>query len=272
MTIGCLAAAASTAGAQPAMAPAAQPQELEQWPLAIADRPTTLDASMVELRAALSVFGFSDTGSSSDTFSLAGVGASFGISNQVEIGGDYAFQMSPSTDAAGELAGHIQFRLAHGGPLSASLGASVLYSHSADGIIVTGGLNVRYRLSPAVSLYTMTSGVPVCGGCLKVLGPVTGQFVFAIPNHGDTEAFVNLPVGLGIQAAPQLYLYGETSLATFELSPSTDSISTFSDYVGVNVGGWFTASKQFEIGASVADDLKHSGDIFLVELSARVHL
>ncbi len=265
---GCvLAALAGTALAQPA--PEAG---IAAWPQAVADRPTTLNAGMIEFRGDVAVFGFSTSGSSSDTFSLAGIGASLGISDAIEIGGDYAFQVSPDVDAAGVLAGHLQLRLAHGGPLSASLGISTLYSHSADGIVLAGGLNVRYRLSPQVSLYTMTSGVPLCGGCLKVLGPVTGQFLIGIPTHGDTEVVLNLPIGLGIQASPEVYLYAETSLATIQLSPSSDSIASGGDYIGVNLGAWFAASKQLDLGISFADDLKHASDLYLVELAAKVHI
>lgn len=270
-TIGCtLAALAATALAQPAPNPEAG---ITTWPQAVADRPTTLNQGMIEFRGDVAVFGFSSSGSSSDTFSLAGIGASVGISDAIEIGGDYAFQVSPDVDAAGVLAGHLQLRLAHGGPLSASLGISTLYSHSADGIVLAGGLNVRYRFSPQVSLYTMTSGVPLCGGCLKVLGPVTGQFLIGIPSHGgDTEVVLNLPVGLGIQASPEVYLYAETSLATIQLAPSSDSIASGGDYLGINAGAWFAANKQLDLGISFADDLKHASDLYLVELAAKIHI
>jgi hypothetical protein len=277
--IGCaLAAVAGTALAQPAPSMAPPPTEdpngmgIANWPQAIADRPTTLNGGMVELRGDIAVFGFSTSGSSTDTFSLAGVGASFGISNGIEVGGDYAFQVSPDVDAAGVFAGHLQLRLAHGGPLSASLGVAALYSHSADGIVLAGGLNVRYRLSPQISLYTMTSGVPLCGGCLKVLGPVTGQFLIGIPNKGDTEVVLNLPVGLGIQASPEVYLYAETSLATFMLTPENTNIATGGDYVGLNAGAWFAASKQLDLGISFADDLKHAKDLYLIEVAAKIHI
>jgi hypothetical protein len=265
------------AGAAPAFAqaPSATPTAPAAWPDAISDRPATMNAGGLEIHGSVPIFAIpgGTGGGSTETLVLAGGGIAYGISDQLEIGGDYAFEAHPSTDAAGVFAGHALIRLMNDAQMTSSVGGGVLYSHSGDGVVVSGGINLRYRITPQISLYTMSSGVPVCGGCLHILGPVTGQLFAAIPTSGggNTLVLLNLPVGIGIQAAPNLYLFGETSLATFELSPKTDSIS-IADYLGINVGGWISASNQLDIGASFGDSLKYSGDIYLIELMMKLHI
>jgi len=262
---------ASLALVTPALAQDAPPAPSAVTP--VSDRAWNLDNGKIELHGSLPIFGSNYSGGGSgSTFILAGVGGAFGVSDQLELGGDYAFQASPNTDAAGVFAGHALFRVAHDQHMSAALGGAALYSHAADGIVIAAGLSLRYRLNKQVSIYTMSSGVPICGGCLRILGPVTGQLVFAIPNNGSTEVFLNLPAGIGIQASPELYVFGETSLGTFLLSPRTDSIVEFSDYFGITAGAWLSTSKELELGAAFADDLKHAGDIYIIELMARIHL
>jgi hypothetical protein len=242
------------------------------WPEAVSDRPFNVNGGMLEVHGSLPIFTLATGGGMSDTLVLGGGGVAFGLSDQLEIGGDYAFQVSPKADVAGVLAGHMQIRLHHDAKLSAALGGAIGYSDSVNGFALAGGLALRYRLSPQLSIYSSSSGLPICGGCLHVLGPVTGQVVIGVPNSGGSAVLVNLPVGLGLQVSPQLYLFGETSVATLFLSPSNFSLAEFSDYIGVNAGGWLTVDKHLEIGGSFADDLKHPGDVYLVEVLGRIFL
>jgi hypothetical protein len=243
---------------------------LEGWPEPISDRPYTLNGGMLEVHGSLPIL---KDGQGGDSLVVFGGGASFGVSDQIEIGGDYAFLVSPNTDAAGIFAGHLLYRLVHNDHMSAAIGGAVVYSHAADGFIVAGGLDLRFRFSKELSLYTGTGGVPICGTCVSILGPVTGQAVIAVPNGGgDTAFYLNLPVGLAFQASPQFYLFADTSLATLLLSPRSDSLVEFGDYIGFHGGAWITASKNLEIGGSFADDLKHAGDLYLIEVNARIFL
>ena len=237
----------------------------------IADRSPTLRAGGLELHGSLPIF--SQTGLGGDRLILGGVGGAFGLTDDVQLGADYAFEVSPDTDAAGVLAAHGLFRIAHGGQTSAAVGGGVLYSHAVDGIAFAGGLQLRIRLNQQFSIFTNTSGIPLCGSCLQLLGPVTGQLFVAHPNDGgDNLVVLNLPVGLGIQATPELYLFGETVIATVLLSPKTDSVKEFSDYIGLHAGAWLSASKQLDVGAGLGIDLKNTSDDYLFELRARLFL
>lgn len=246
---------------------------LSGWPGAIADRPWNLNGGMLEVHGSMPIFAASSGGGgSSDTLVLAGGGLSVGVSDQLEVGGDYAFELSPSSDAAGVFAGHAMLRLVHDSQLDIALGGAAFYSHAADGFAIAAGAAIRYRLSRQLSIYTGTGGVPICGTCLQILGPVTGQALFLVPNSGDAEILLNVPVGLGFQASPNLYIFADTSIATLELSPRSDSVAEFSDYIGLHAGAWITASNKLEIGGSFADDLKHAGDLYIVEIAAKVFL
>lgn len=250
-----------------ALAQPAPPPSSDEFSL----RPPTLDAGKVEIHGSLPIFNTGGT-FGNETLVLGGGGIAFGVNNQLEIGADYAFEVSPNADAAGLFAGHALLRLAHDSKLSVALAGGLLYSHAAnDGVVFAGGLSLRYRLSRQVSVFSSSSGMPICGSCLQFLGPVTGQVLIA-RDQGQTAIVASLPIGIGIQATPELYLFAETVLATLILSPKTDAIVDFSDYIGVHVGGWISVGKQLDLGAGLGSELKNASDIYLVELRARIRL
>jgi hypothetical protein len=235
------------------------------WPEAISDRPYTLNNGMVEIHGAMPIFG----AGGSDNFVLVGAGASLGVSDQLEIGGDYAFELAPSADVAGVFAGHLSYRLVHNSQMSAALGVGALYSHGVDGVLLTGGLSLRYRLNPQLSIFTDSN---ICGQCLHAAGPVLGQGFAAIPGKGNSIVGFTLPVGLGYQVDPHLYLFGSTILAAVLLAPTTDSATIFSDAFIVTGGGWITLSNKFELGGQITDDVEHAGDNYFFELMGRVFM
>jgi hypothetical protein len=244
------------------------------WPTAISDRPYGLNQGMLEVHSELPV-----SGEGGQTYALLGIGASYGLSDAIELGGDYAFQVSPSTDAAGLFAGHIRIRLLHNEKVSASVGGSLFYSSSLsrDGITLgAGGLSLRYRLNKQLSIFTDSN---LCGGCVNVAGPVMGQvLVFHYSNSGttgsssQTVSVATLPVGVGFQASPQLYVSAATVVAGFVLSPTTDSALAFRDIIPIIASAWISVSPKLDIGASLTDDLKDAGNSYFIELGAKMFL
>jgi len=252
------------------------------WPTQMSDRPYTLNQGMLEVHGALSIFSYGNTTvnamgqtmTSTATFTLGGGGVSFGVSDLLEVGGDYALQLSPNTDAAGVFAGHALYRAVHNDKMSAAIGGAAMFSDSANGVLIAAGASFRYRVTPQLSIYTQTGGIPICGTCVRVLGPVSGQLLIDIPTQDNcsTNVYLSAPVGVGLQANPQLYLFADTSLFFAQLSGNGGSIGEFSDYIGVNLGGWFAVGPKIDIGGSFADDLKHAGDLYLFEGMIKVVL
>ena len=214
------------------------------------------------------------------TEALVGFGVSYGISDLIEVGGDYAFQLTPKTDAAGVFAGHVRLRLVHNSQVSAALGVAAFYSDSLTGTGVSlfaGGLSLRYRFTPQLSLYTESN---FCGGCVNIAGPVMGQALIVHiagssgPNGTNAETLVafTIPVGLAYQASPQVYLYASTIIGAIAVSPKTDSYLEFRDVIPVIAGAWITVAPKFEIGASITDDLKDASNNYFFELGGRVSI
>ena len=242
------------------------------WPQAISDRPYTLNAGMLEIHGAMPIF----SAGGGDANILLGGGVSYGISDQLEIGGDYAFQLAPKTDAAGVFAAHALLRLVHNSQMSAAVGASIFYSNDFNGLtLFSGGIAFRYRLSPQLSIFTDTNA---CGGCINVMGPVFGQGFLAIVSgsgtgsSNTTVAGFTIPAGIAYQANPQLYLFASTVFGAILLSPQTDSFFLFNDAIPVVAGGWYGVSPKLELGASITDDLKDAGNNYFFELRGRVFM
>jgi hypothetical protein len=260
----------TTGLAAQALAQPAPPPQPGAWPTAISDRPYGLNQGMLEVHSELPI-----SGEGGQTYALLGIGASYGLSDAIEIGGDYAFQLSPSTDAAGVFAGHVRIRLAHNERVSASLGAALFYSNSLsrDGLTLgAGGMSLRYRLNKQLSIFSESN---LCGGCVNVAGPVMGQVLVLHYSSGttsDTASVATLPVGLGFQATPQLYLSASTIVAGFVLSPTTDSQLVFRDIIPIIASAWISVSPKLDLGVSLTDELKDAGNSYFIELGAKMFL
>ncbi len=254
-------AAAATA---PVPAPSAYPE-------AMADRPYNLNGGMLELHAAMPIFA---VGTNSSTEILLGVGASYGVSDLIEIGGDYALALSPKVDAAGFLAGHVKVRLVHNEQMSASIGAAAFYSDSLSNsgvILLAGGVSFRYRLNKQLSIFTDTN---LCGNCINIAGPVMGQALVAVisgsgGSNGETIAGFTIPAGVGFQATPQLYLSASTIFGAILLSPQSESYFLLRDAIPIVASAWYGATPTLDLGATLTDDVKNAGDNYFVEFGAK---
>jgi hypothetical protein len=196
------------------------------------------------------------------------VGGTYGVADKLELGGDYALSLK-AFDATGTLT----VRGAYLAKTSASWDLAVAAALIAD--LNSGGetsVNVggwfRYHLGPRASLFTGTPGIPplVAGAVGLPRPPSPYQLTFGV-NNGNRVA-INLPIGLGYQASPQVYVYASTTLA-YLLFDATEQRLLFVDFIPIAAGLYYSTSPALDLGVQVADDLRNAGDSYAVLLTAR---
>ena len=255
-----------------------QADGLSAWSTSVADNPFTLNSGMLEVHAALPVFLLGVPGVNAmgmpitvtDTFVLAGGGVSYGISNDLEVGGDLAIALAPNA-GLGALAGHVAYRIYNKGKISAAVGAALVFSDSAKDFFIAAGGSFRYRFTKQWSIYTTTGALPSgCGECLHVAGPVTGQFLVQVPTSGggSTQVQFGLPVGVGFQATNALYLYA--SLVLLDVGSTNTVIGR--DYFPLTIGGWYALSNKLRLGLNIFDDFEHAGNAFEIEGMIKIYV
>jgi hypothetical protein len=174
------------------------------WPRAIIDRPLTLPKGLVALQGDLAT----PTSSFFDP-ALIRVGVGYGINDDLELNfAAYSF----NTDDAGHGAidaglGYKLLRGAAGGKLEVIARAQVGYHLSNDGDLdpIGLGVHVQYNVTPKIAII---SGAP---GTLY-----SPQLSIGVVDPKLTT--FSLPIGIGFQATPELFIEADTQLATFTIS------------------------------------------------------
>jgi hypothetical protein len=255
------------------------------FPLAINDRPLTLPTGKFEIHGGIPFATSSSTDamghSTSSTSELLAVGATYGVAPKIEVGADYALRINPDASAKGFLDFHAGFMALHSGKLDVSFlgGISLLFQ---DGVDATGmsttttfaslqiGAAVRYQLAPKISIFTGNPGTPngLPGFLSFVFPPVGYQLSIGINNSGPT--YLALPVGVGLQATPNVYAFAATNIATIKIANASNSV-IFSDAIPLAVGGFYSMPK-LDVGVQFSDDLKNAGDLYILQLVARYYL
>ncbi|MEO8844478.1 MAG: hypothetical protein ABI591_33265 [Kofleriaceae bacterium] len=255
------------------------------WPLAINDRPLTLATGKFEIHGGIPFATTSTTNamgmSSSSTSELLAVGATYGVAPKLEIGADYALRINPDASGKGFLDFHAGYMALHSGKLDISLlaGISMLFQDSVDatGMATTNtfaslqlGAAVRYQLASKISIFTGNPGTPngLPGFLSFVFPPVGYQLSFGLNNSGP--AYLALPVGIGLQATPNIYAFAATNIATIKIANASNSV-IFSDAIPLAVGGFYSMPK-LDLGVQISDDLKNAGDLYILQLVARYYL
>jgi hypothetical protein len=128
---------------------------------------------------------------------------------------------------------------------------------------------VRYRLAPKLTAFTGLPALPHPDVSLARFGlpfpPMPYQLTIGVNNGGAIA--LALPVGIGIQATPEVYLYAATTLANFKIIHSVNAF-LFADFIPLTLGGFYSLPK-IDIGAVFSDDLKQAGDYLTFSLVAR---
>jgi len=226
------------------------------WPQSMIDRPLTLNAGMVSAAGFLGVthvdlkVGTVNVSSTAETMQVAG---SFGVSDQLTVGASYGITLH-DFEAKGPLELGAAFRVAHGQFKAAAIGTFRYNAESEIGY-VSGGLAASYQLAPQFAVYTG--------------GPGQLSVGFTTKDGGTNPIQLDLPVGVAVQATPEVYAYAQTSLGTLGLSKA-DNI-WISDVTPVTVGAAFSPSNKLDVGLSVTSfDAQHATDFVAVFGSVRI--
>jgi len=227
-------------------------------------------------KGALGVFGdfeilslnFSDPvtmTSISSTAEFLQIGAGYGISDKLNIGATYAVDIHddggtfPSDDRwKGPLDIYGAFNLINKDKLSVTAGADFgINLNNTDDKAINAGLSAKYMLSPKLAVYP---GSPL------PIGPAGQHLSISLADSGPIT--FRVPVGVALQATPQVYGFVDTTLASFSISNSANAF-IFSDFIPVDVGALFRAAKDVDVGVLFSDDLKNAGDFYTIGLTAR---
>jgi hypothetical protein len=247
--------AAPAAPIAPAVgAPAATtPPAVVGWPQAIIARPLTLRAGLIGVQADLAVAQITGLDGGSTVGAGFGLSAGYGVTEQLAVGAAYAFALK-EFEAKGPFSLTAAFRLADGHFKAAADGAFI-YDLNGEVGAITAGLAAQLDLSDEVAIFTPGN-----------------QLVSAVivPEGAATPVALNLPLGLGLQASPEIFAFAQSTIATVDLK---DSVSTniFSDAVNVQVGAFYSPTNELDIGATIVfPDVAHAGDNAAIVLTGRV--
>jgi hypothetical protein len=243
------------------------------WPQAMIDRPYVREKGKLAAYgdfdiAHLSVAGVSLTGEALH------LGAAYTVAPKIGVGADYAFPVAGdvANKGKGPLTIFVNYGLVDSAKLHVAVNADFVADlGGSDGMggthvdkSINVGLGLKYLVAPKIAIFT---GMPFGPG------PV-GQHLTISLESGGPGTF-DIPVGIGLQATPQLFAYVQPLLASIFVKGKPDGADAaafyFSDALGAptNIGAWFAVNKSIDVGANITDDLKHAGDFYAIALGAR---
>lgn len=233
-----------------AMDPAAAAAATGMWPQEIINRPLTLNKGMIRAQADLAILNVVILTESAVGIGL-GVGAGYGVSDKLEVGGSYAISLK-EFEAKGPLSAYGAFRLMDG-KMKAAAGASITYDLAGESLGLGLGLAFQYNLNEKMALFTPGNQL-------------------AIGLDPETTAGLNLPVGFGFQATPNIFAAVQTNIGSIGIEPS-GSAFLFADFIPLTVGAFYSPSNKMDIGASISTiDLPEIADFWAVLLTGRIYM
>jgi len=203
----------------------------------------------------------------SSTAEFLQLGAGYGVSDKLTVGATYAVDIHddggtfPSDDRwKGPLDIYGAFNLINKDKLSVTAGADFAINlGNTDDKSINAGLSAKYMVAPKLAVYT---------GNVLPIGPAGQHLAINLGTNGPIT--FSLPVGVALQATPQVFGFVQTTLADFSISNSSNAF-IFSDFIPLDVGVLFRAGKDLDLGVQFQDDLKNAGDAYLFGLVARYY-
>jgi hypothetical protein len=240
------------------------------WPKEILDRPLTVLKGKIGAELGVIIKHTAGVAGADGTTSEGlGLGAAYGISDKLEVGGSYGFTLN-ELEIKGPLALYGNFSLMNNGKLAVGAGAGLLLdfgaldsmNESTTNVAIDAGLAVRYKLAGKFAVFTGNPWAPGLLGNHLHLGL-----------SGDEAKTFSFPVGFAFQATHELFAYVTTNLATISLSdPGMDGerVRLISDITPLSVGAWYAATTNIDVGATFTfKDLQNAGDDWAITVGAR---
>jgi hypothetical protein len=256
-------------------------------PRAINDRPLTLGKGKLSVHGGLrvSVLTLPNTAGMNVSTTSQGfaLGGTYGVSDKLEVGGDYTVGISPGS-IKGPLTLHGAYRASASAKLDVAIagGLAVDYYDTTDPMTMTttsralASINVgawaRYRIGRKASLFTGLPALPdstVSQSKLSIpLPPLAYQLTVGL--NGGGAIALDVPVGLGYQASPKLYAFVDIDLAHIRIKNTVNRF-LFKDFIPIQLGAFYTLNK-LDLGASLSDDFKQGFDYLRFDIVARYSL
>jgi hypothetical protein len=237
-----LVAAAALAGT--ARADVTQPQS-------IIDRPRTLPAGELELDG---TYVYANIGSASSV----GLGAGYGLTSDLDVHVAYDVGISPDLSGKRPITIDLGYTFLRSGALSAAAHVSGGVDLADNSAMPLGlGANVFYKLAPQVALFT---------------GALAGANQLSIALSGDTKPIdLAVPVGVGVQLSPQLYVQAQTVLASFGLHDSK-TLWIGSDLKFLDATAFVSLSPALDLfGEFSTLDVTSPGDLYAIRAGVRAY-
>ena len=184
--------------------------------------------------------------------------------------------MHPNASAGGLLTFHGAYTVFHRDKLDIVAAGALTFNLDGStkvGLGVGGWL--RYRITPMVSVFTGSNGIPTALGDLTEYfqaPPIRYQLSIGL-NQQQPITFA-FPVGVGIQATPNVYAFFATEVANIWFANGENARRgdvIFADYIPVAIGGFYSLAK-FDAGIVFSDDLKAAGDYYIITFVGRYYI
>jgi len=290
--------AASIASAQDAPDPAAPPPDGTApavttagaapgaWSQQVIDQPMTLQAGKLAVYGNLDILHFSTTVgtvTASATSEGLDLGVGYGVSDKLTVGLAYAFSLH-DFEIKGPLTLYGAFSLYNKDKLTvgASANLTLNFNGGADAMgnsttteTLQAGLGVRYKVTDKIALYSGGSSPGNLSGALGVVnetpraGSVLGQHLTIGLNSNGPITF-DIPIGVGFQAAPNIFVWANTSVAHIKISNASNAF-LFADYIPLNVGLDYSVDQHLQVGGYLTlPDLENAKfDLLVFGVGAR---
>jgi hypothetical protein len=252
-------------------APVAPTADAPRWPRPVIDRPLTLPGGLVMAGPdvlATNTLAVTMTGSSSSLAETADFAIGYGVTDDLEINTltpTYGFTLRPEGSAKGVIdtgAGFKALRGALDGKLeliARAVGGYDLGAAMARPLRL--GVQAQYNATPKLAIVSHDIGLGNAGISIGIGGM-------------RKPSFLTLPVGVAVQATPELWIEADTALvASIEIN--SDASNTFiSDVTPVFVTGIYnTLGGRLDVLGYVGfNDAQHAADTVLFGAGARYYV